>query len=110
MKDLRLGEELVGQFRHPRPCQSRSLTAPAQPTMPEGDDMISECGQRQAVGWHGVIGEIARDDLGKPFPFSGRRGRGAATAPPEAWPQMTTSLPAARKASASASRCRWRRR
>src|SRR5271166_1466172 len=42
MKDLRLGEELVGQFRHPRPCQSRSLTAPAQPTMPEGDDMISE--------------------------------------------------------------------
>ncbi len=73
MKDLRLGEELVGQFRHPRPCQSRSLTASAQPTMPEDDDMISECGQRQAVGRHGVVGEVTGDDLSKPFPRFGDR-------------------------------------
>src|SRR5271166_3523386 len=73
MKDLRLGEELVGQFRHPRPYQSRSLTASAQPPMPEHNDMISECGQRQAVGRHGVVGEVTGDDLTKPFSRFGDR-------------------------------------
>ena len=73
MKDLQLGEELIGQFRHPRPYQSRSLTASAQPPMPEDNDMISECGQRQAVGRHGVVGEVTGDDLTKPFSRFGDR-------------------------------------
>src|SRR5271166_2784495 len=37
------------------------------------NDMISECGQRQAVGRHGVIGEVTGDDLSKPFPRFGDR-------------------------------------
>src|SRR3984893_9504057 len=36
--------------------------------MPKNCDVISERGQCQAIGWHGVIGEIASDDLSKPFP------------------------------------------
>jgi hypothetical protein len=68
MKDLRLGEELVSQLRHPRPHQPCLLAAPAQLPVPENGDVVAECADRRAVGRHGVVGEISGDDLAKPVP------------------------------------------
>ena len=68
MKDLRRREELIRQFCHLRPYQSCSLATPTELPMPKNCDVMSERGQRQAIGRHGVIGEIASDDLSKPFP------------------------------------------
>src|SRR5271157_306487 len=36
--------------------------------MPKNFDVISKRGQRQAIGRHGVAGEVTCDDLSKPFP------------------------------------------
>ena len=36
--------------------------------MPKNFDVISKRGQRQAIGRHGVVGEVTCDDLSKPFP------------------------------------------
>src|ERR1700694_125176 len=68
VQDTRLGEELVRQLRHLRPYQPRSLAAPAQPPMPEDDDVVAKCSNRRAIGRHGVVGEIPADDLPEPFP------------------------------------------
>ena len=35
--------------------------------MPENEDMVSKRAQRRAVGRHGVVSEIAGDDLREPF-------------------------------------------
>ena len=68
MKNPRFGEKLVGQLRHPRPRQPGFLTAPAETPVPENGDGIAEGTDRRAVGRHGVVGEIAGDDLPEPFP------------------------------------------
>src|ERR1700687_5546780 len=36
--------------------------------MPENEDVVSKRAQRRAVGRHGVVSEIAGDDLAEPFP------------------------------------------
>src|SRR3984893_7300103 len=36
--------------------------------MPENEDVVSKRAQRRAVGRHGVVSEIAGDDLREPFP------------------------------------------
>jgi len=36
--------------------------------MPENEHVVAKRTQRQTIGRHGVIGEIARDDMSKPFP------------------------------------------
>src|ERR1700722_18460449 len=39
--------------------------------MPENEDVVSKRAQRRAVGRHGVVSEIAGEDLREPFPVSG---------------------------------------
>ena len=68
MKDPWLGEKLISQLRHPRPHQPCLLTAPAETPVPENGDVVAECADRRAVRRHGVVGELAGDDLAEPFP------------------------------------------
>src|SRR5882762_7678463 len=63
MKDMRLGKELVGQFRHPLPHQSSLLAAPAEYPVPKTDDAVTEGADRRAVCRHRVIGLESGDDL-----------------------------------------------
>ena len=67
MKDMRLGKELVGQFRHPLPHQSSLLAAPAEYPVPKTDDAVTEGADRRAVCRHRVIGLESGDDLRKPL-------------------------------------------
>jgi hypothetical protein len=36
--------------------------------MPKNEHVVAKRTHRQTIGRHGVIGEIARDDMSKPFP------------------------------------------
>src|SRR3954451_8395052 len=69
MKDLRLGEKLVGYFQDPLPRRSVLLTAAPERTPPQADDMEPEGSECLDVGRHRVIGEIAGDDLLQPVPL-----------------------------------------
>ena len=73
MQDTGLGEEFVGQFRHPLPHHIRSLAATAELPMPKANDMGSERIWRRAVRRHGVISEIPGDDLRELLPDFGNR-------------------------------------
>ena len=100
MKDLRFWEKRVGDLRHPLPDHPRPLATPAQLPMPEDNDVVAKRGQRQAVGRHGVIGEIAADDLCQPFsrlgdwpmPAPSQRLLRSGTTPPLRGP-LAISLP-----------------
>jgi hypothetical protein len=67
VKDARFGQPVVGQPRDPLPGHAVFLTAPPKRSLPEFGDEESECGQRPTVGRHGVIVEVAFDDLPQPF-------------------------------------------
>jgi putative transposase len=73
MKDPWLGEKVIGKLRHPRPHQPCLLTAPAETPVPENGDVVAECADRRAVRRHGVVSEIAGDDLAEPSPGVGDR-------------------------------------
>jgi hypothetical protein len=70
VQDTRLGEEPVGQFRHPLPHHLSLLAAPAEKPVPKTDDAVPEGADRRAVCGHRVIG-LDRDDLRKPLAHFG---------------------------------------
>src|SRR3954447_14575081 len=73
VKDLGSGEIVVGQLLDPVPGRVVLLAAVPERAPPEVDDMIPEGRQCPAVGGHGMVGEVAGDDLLQPFPLLGDR-------------------------------------
>src|ERR1700736_7067771 len=69
MKDARFRKPIVGQPRDPLPGRAVFLAASPQRSLPEFGDEEAERGQRPTVGRHGMIVEVALDDLSQPFPL-----------------------------------------
>src|SRR5262249_13546760 len=73
MKYPGLRQKVIGQLIHPLPCETILLTAPQQRAQPEALDMVEECDERRGVGRHGMVGEVAPNDLRQPTPLLGDR-------------------------------------
>src|ERR1700736_307538 len=73
MKDERFGEPVFGQPRDPLPSRTIVLTAPPERSLPEFGDQEAERNKRLTVGRHGVIVEVALDDLSQPFSLDRNR-------------------------------------
>jgi hypothetical protein len=69
MKDERFGYPIVSQLRNPLPDRAIFLTTPPERSLPEFGDQEAERSQRRTVGRHGMIVEVALDDLSQPFPL-----------------------------------------
>src|SRR6266568_9084325 len=69
MEDRRFGYPIVGQPHYPFPSRAILLTAPPERALPEFGDQETEHSQRLTVGRHGMIVEVALDDLSQPFPL-----------------------------------------
>jgi hypothetical protein len=70
MKGIRFREPIFGQLRNLLPSRAVFLTAPPERSLPKFGDEEAECGQRLIVGRHGIIVEVALDDLSQPFPLN----------------------------------------
>src|SRR5258707_12484139 len=77
MKGIRFREPIFGQLRDLLPRRAVFLTASPERSLPEFGDEEAECSQRLIVGRHGMVVEVALDDLSQPFPLD-RDRRGAA--------------------------------
>ena len=73
MKDRRFREPVVHQLRHSCPREPILLAATPQRAPPEIGDMVPERVQSTSVGRHGVVVEVAADDMPQPFPLYGDR-------------------------------------
>ena len=69
MEGIRFREPVFGQLRNLQPSRAVFLTASPERALPEFGDEEAECSQRRTVGRHGVIVEVALDDLSQPFPL-----------------------------------------
>src|SRR5258705_3734084 len=69
MEGIRFREPIFGQLRNLLPSRAVFLTASPERSLPEFGDEEAECSQRPTVGRHGVIVEVALDDLSQPFPL-----------------------------------------
>jgi hypothetical protein len=67
LKDERFGYPLVSQLRNPLPDRAIFLTAPPERSLPEFGDQEAERSQRLTVGRHGMIVEVALDELSQPI-------------------------------------------
>src|SRR6266851_2663812 len=65
-KDFRLRKPVISDLLDPLPRDPTVLTASRQRAAPEVDHVMAECSDRCRVGRHGVIGEIASDNLRQP--------------------------------------------
>src|SRR6516164_3557870 len=72
-KDFRLRKPGISDLLHPLSRDPPVLTASRQRPAPEGNHVMAECSDRCRVGRHGVIGEIASDNLRQPAPLLGDR-------------------------------------
>src|SRR6516162_4378713 len=72
-KDFRLRKPVISDLLHPLTRDPTVLTASRQRAAPEGNHVMAECSDRCRVGWHGVIREIASDNLRQPAPLFGDR-------------------------------------
>src|ERR1700736_4185673 len=73
MEDERFGYPVFGQPRDPLPSRTIVLTAPPERSLPEFGDQEAERNKRLTVGRHGVIVEVALDDLSQPFSLDRNR-------------------------------------
>jgi hypothetical protein len=73
MKDFRLREPVISDLLDPLPGDPTSLAASRKRAAPEVNHVMAECSDRCRVGRHGVIGEIASDNLRQPAPLLGDR-------------------------------------
>src|SRR5258708_358171 len=69
MKGIRFREPIFGQLRDLLPRRAVFLTASPERSLPEFGDEEAECSQRLIVGRHGMVVEVALDDLSQPFPL-----------------------------------------
>src|ERR1700682_2837583 len=69
VKDKRCGDPIVGQPHNLLPSRAIFLTTPPERSLPEFGDQEAERSQRSTVGRHGMIVEVALDDLSQPFPL-----------------------------------------
>src|SRR5260370_41440180 len=72
-KDFRLRKPVISDLLDPLPRDPTVLTASRQRAAPEVDHVMAEGSDRCRVGRHGVIGEIASDNLRQPAPLLGDR-------------------------------------
>src|SRR5260370_15804703 len=70
-KDFRLRKPVISDLLDPLPRDPTVLTASRQRAAPEVNHVMAECSARCCVGWHGVLGEIASDNLRQPAPLLG---------------------------------------
>src|SRR5262249_25873197 len=73
MKDFWLREEVIGQLCNPLPCEVVLLTATPQRPQPETHHMVAKGAECRKVGRHGVVCEVAPNDLRQPAPLFGDR-------------------------------------
>src|SRR5215471_20561709 len=71
MKDLGLREEVIGQPLHALPREAVLLTAAPQRAQAEALNMIAEGAECREIGRHGMVGEVAPNDLRQPTPLFG---------------------------------------
>jgi hypothetical protein len=71
--DSRFGKPVVRQLREPVPAHIVLLAAPPKRAPPEFSDKAVERVKRATVRRHGVVIEVAADDLLQPFPLYGYR-------------------------------------
>ena len=69
MQDFRLGKPVVHEHGEPSPGPVRLLAAPAEQLSPEGSHPVPELLQGVAVGWYGMVPEVAADNLLEPLPL-----------------------------------------
>lgn len=69
MKDIRFREPIFGQLRDLLPSRAVFLASSPERSLPEFGDEEAECSQHLTVGRHGMIVEVALDDLSQPFPL-----------------------------------------
>src|SRR5258705_3680035 len=69
MEGTRFREPIFGQLRNLLPSRAVFLTASPERSLPEFGDEEAECSQRLIVGRHGMVVEVALDDLSQPFPL-----------------------------------------
>ena len=67
--DARTREPLSDQLRHVRPRLAIFLAATPKSATPEIGDVVVERHERTEIGRHGVVGEVAFDNLTKPTPL-----------------------------------------
>jgi hypothetical protein len=73
MKDFGLREKIIGQRRHPFPREAVLLAAAPQRAQPEALDMADEGAECRVVSRHGMVGEVAPNNLRQPTPLFGDR-------------------------------------
>src|SRR5215470_11926011 len=73
MKNSWLREEVIGQLCNPLPREVVLLTATPQRAQPEAHHMVAKGAECRKVGRHGVVCEVAPDDLRQPAPLFGDR-------------------------------------
>ena len=73
MKDFRFGKPVICRLREPLPGHAVLLAASPQRALPEFSDEVAKHVERATVRRHGVVIEVAPDDLPQPFPLYGYR-------------------------------------
>src|SRR5260370_23080986 len=81
-KDFRLRKPVISDLLDPLPRDHTVLTASRQRAAPEVNHVMAECSDRCRVGRHGVICEIASDNLPQPAPLLGDRPGQPVSHPP----------------------------
>src|SRR6266404_3487399 len=73
MKDMRLGEPVIGESPDPLPTHAVRLAAAPKRAPPEFGDEEAEGRKRLTVCRHRMVVEVSGDDLSQPFSLSGNR-------------------------------------
>jgi len=73
MEDADPRQPLINEAVHQVPCNVVTLTTPRQCMTPVPHDLEAESGKRRAVGWDGMICEIAAYHFPEPTPLFGYR-------------------------------------
>src|SRR4051794_21224309 len=73
VKDVRLGEPILGQLRDPQPCRAVLLAPAPKRASPEIGHVVAEGLERATVRRHPMVSEVAGDDLLQPASLDGDR-------------------------------------
>src|SRR5262249_36751696 len=73
MKDSWFRKPVVGQLRHLLPCNPSFMTPLLERAAPQVSDVVAEHVQCPGICMHGMVVEVALDDIPQPFPLRGDR-------------------------------------